>query len=117
MKMDINSIYHIYFVDMKDILTKYFADQGMDATVSIWRSVDEETGDTDIKIECLQERTLNGVSFINGSFLTIDDLKDILNSILEKEGKEFVEFLVEPSDSKVFSFRTKSKEKTLKKSL
>ncbi len=87
------SSYSISYENMKKIIKNYFMQQGRNVEVRISNEVDEDRlpGTVITSIWYLERRTIAGVESKAHICLPMEDLKEILSSVLEQENKELID--------------------------
>ena len=91
--MNNNFIYNINYDNMKQIVANYFLEQGRRVVLEIDDFIDNDRfyGTVTSIMYLIEIRTLMGIESSIKTIISIDDLKDILASILEQEGKELID--------------------------
>lgn len=90
--MNENLSYNVSYDNMKKIIKNYFMQQGRDVDLRISNEIDTDrfAGMVTTTIQMLEKATIAGVESKTQSYLSIDDLKKIVSSVLEQEGKELL---------------------------
>lgn len=87
------SSYSISYENMKKIIKNYFLQQGRNVEVRISNEVDEDRlpGTVITSIYFFEKRTIAGVESKAQICLPMEDLKEIISSVLEHENKELID--------------------------
>ena len=90
--MNENLSYNVSYENMKKIIKNYFMQQGREVDLRISNEIDTDrfAGMVTTTIQILEKTTIAGVESKTQSYLSMDDLKEIVSSVLEQEGKELL---------------------------
>ena len=85
--------YTISYAKMKKMVKNYYKEQGRDVELRITNEIDNDRhiGDLTTTICLIEKRKIAGVEARKIDYLSEDDLKDIINLILESEGIEIAD--------------------------
>ena len=85
--------YDVSYDKMKTIIRNYYAKQGRNVEVRISNEIDTDrfAGMVTTIIRLTEKSTIGGVESKSESYLDMDELKEIVSSVLEQEGKELLD--------------------------
>jgi len=84
--------YNISYDDMNKIVANYYAQQGRKVSLRISNEIDNDrfSGMVTSSMCLIEKTTLAGIESSTKTYFSIEDLKEIVNSVLEQEGKELL---------------------------
>ncbi len=84
--------YDVSYDKMETIIKNYYAKQGRNVEVRISNNIDNDrfAGMVTTRIRLTEKSTIGGVESELESYLNMDELKKIVSSVLEQEGKELL---------------------------
>ncbi len=84
--------YDVSYDKMETIIKNYYAKQGRNVEVRISNEIDTDrfAGMVTTRIQLTEKSTIGGVESELESYLNMDELKKIVSSVLEQEGKELL---------------------------
>ena len=91
--MEETELYKISYKDMKKIIKNYYMEHGRNVNVIINNEIDSDrfAGTVVTTIQLSEKITLAGVETSFKKYLSMDDLKKIINDSIENENKELVD--------------------------
>lgn len=127
--------FNISYDNMKKIIKNYFAKQGRLVNVSITNTIDTDryAGTVNTCVLLTENTKIGGVESEGHCYLSIDDLKEIVAEVLERENKEVLnlsnnavtssridgfgmdEHVVESITGKYFTIKVREKNKNISK--
>jgi len=90
--MNENISYTISYDQMKEIIKNYYANQGRNVDFKISNKIDTDRfqGMVTTSMQITEKSTIGGVEAESNSYLDMNDLKEIIGTILEQENKELL---------------------------
>lgn len=84
--------YDVSYDKMQTIIKNYYAKQGRNVEVSISNEIDTDrfAGTVTTRIRLTEKSTIGGVESESESYLNMGELKKIVSSVLDQEGRELL---------------------------
>lgn len=91
--MNESLLYNISYDDMKKIIKSYYAQQGRNVDLRISNEIDTDrfAGMVTTSIQMTEKSTIGGIESKSQCYLDMSNLKEIVGSVLEQEGKELLD--------------------------